>query len=55
MSRFPRSLSEAFPGERFNAAFGPYRRPTSALREVLKAAALLALFAFIGILIGWRV
>jgi len=54
MNRFYRSTREAFPVERFPAVFGPYRKRSSALAELAQAAAALALFALLGVLIAWR-
>lgn len=49
--RFPRSLAEAYPCERFPATEGPYRRNTFA-RQAMRVAAWLGAFAFVGALIG---
>lgn len=49
--RYARSTREAFPCERFPALFGPYRRDTF-ISQLLRTAAVLGLFAFIGALIG---
>lgn len=37
---FPRTLSEAFPDERFPAMFGPYRKSS---RHLVRAAGVVAL------------
>lgn len=50
-SRFHRSTREAFPVERFPAVFGPYRRQSVA-RPFIGLLLTLALFAFIGALVG---
>jgi hypothetical protein len=51
VARHFRSTREAFPVERFPALFGPYKRPRfSSL--LIRAAALLMLFASLGALIG---
>lgn len=42
--RFPRSLAEAFPDERYPAVRGPYRRPGGADVPVMVGCALAALF-----------
>ena len=42
---FPRSLSEAFPNERFPAIFGPYRKSSRHLVRASGVVALLALLA----------
>jgi hypothetical protein len=52
MSRFPRSLADAFPSERFVALHGPYRRESGFIRQAIGTACVLGLFAFIGALIG---
>lgn len=52
--RFPRTLSEAFPSERFGSVEGPYRKPASALIELAQTVAILALFAVLGVLMAWR-
>lgn len=54
MSRFYRTTREAFPCERFPAVFGPYRKPSSALVEVAQLAAILVLFAILGVIAAWR-
>lgn len=41
---FPRTLSEAFPDERFPAVFGPYRRSS---RHLVRAAGLAVLLALL--------
>ena len=51
--RYARSTREAFPVERFPAMFGPYRRDTFA-RQLARVSAWLGAFAFIGVLIAWR-
>lgn len=40
---FPRTLSEAFPDERFPAVFGPYRKSSLHLVRATGIAALLVL------------
>jgi hypothetical protein len=40
---FPRTLSEAFPDERFPAVFGPYRRSSRCIVRAAGFAALLVL------------
>ena len=52
MSRFPRTLADAFPSERFVAMRGPYRRESGFIRQALGAVCVLGLFCFIGALIG---
>ncbi len=52
MSRFPRTLADAFPSERFPACFGPYRRQYGFIGQALRTVCVLGLFAFIGALIG---
>jgi len=41
--RYPRSLAEAFPNERFAAVEGPYRRPGTADTPVVVGCVLAAL------------
>lgn len=41
---FPRTLSEAFPDERFPAMFGPYRKSS---RHLVRAAGLAALLVLL--------
>ena len=52
VSRFPRTLADAFPCERFPAVFGPYRRESGFIRQAIGTAAVLGLFAIIGALAG---
>jgi hypothetical protein len=52
MSRFPRTLADAFPSERFCAMRGPYRRESGFLRQAIGTVCVLGLFAIIGALIG---
>ncbi len=54
MKRFPRTLAEAFPSERYAAIQGPYKRTASALIEAVQTVAILAAFAGLGVLIAWR-
>ena len=42
---FPRTLSEAFPDERFPAVFGPYRKSSRNLVRAVGVVVLLALLA----------
>lgn len=42
---FPRTLSEAFPDERFPAMFGPYHRSSRGLVRAAGVVVLLALLA----------
>ncbi len=49
--RYPRSLSDAYPCERYGAVQGPYRRLTL-FRRAGRLLGVLSLFAFIGALIG---
>lgn len=51
--RFPRTLADAYPCERHVALTGPYSRPTFA-RQLARVSAWLGAFAFIGVLIAWR-
>lgn len=53
-SRFYRSTREAFPVERFPCFFGPYQRSTP-IRQALRVFAWLCAFAFIGVLMAWRI
>lgn len=41
---FPRTLSEAFPDERFPAMFGPYRKSS---RQLVRAAGVVVLLALL--------
>lgn len=43
---FPRSLSEAFPDERFPALSGPYRKSS---RHLVRAAGVVALLALLAL------
>ncbi len=52
MSRFPRTLADAFPSERFVAMHGPYKRRSGALRQAIGTVCVLGLFCFIGALMG---
>jgi len=50
--RFARSLSEAFPDERYCAIRGPYKRRSGAIRQAIGTVCVLGLFCLIGALIG---
>ena len=51
--RYPRTLADAYPCERHVAMSGPYFRD-SFFRRLARLIVLLACFAIIGAVIGWR-